>query len=88
MKLRFSFKAARLIIKTQGLDSPKRLRVLTDMNIYDICNITKKPGGKNSNEMSYRGWQVPATAQENLKLAVYLFHPWGRCTFDWEVLEV
>ena len=27
-------------------------------------------------------------AQENLKLAAFLFHHWWRCTLDWEITEV
>ena len=47
----FSPKAARLFVRVQGLDSPERLRVLTDKNVDDICNVIRKPGGKIFNRM-------------------------------------
>ena len=46
--LRFSLKAAKLPIRDQGLDSEERLQVLTNKNVDDICNVAKKPGGKNA----------------------------------------
>ena len=86
--LRFSSKAAKLLVREQGLDSPKRHRVFTDKNVNEICNVMKKPDGKNANGMPDRGQQVSVIAQENLKLAVFLFHHWWRFTFDWEVTGV
>ena len=47
----------------------------------------RKPGGKKANGMSERWQQVSVIAQENLKQAVFLFHHWWRCTFDWKVTE-
>ena len=47
--LGFSPKAAKLLVREQGLDNPERLRVLTDKNVDDICNVVRKPGGKNAN---------------------------------------
>ena len=47
-----------------GLDSPERLRV-TNKNVDDICNVLRKPGGKNADEMCHRGQQVSVIAQEN-----------------------
>ena len=44
----------------------------------------RKPGGKNADEMPDRGKQVSVVAQENLKLAIFLFHHRQRCTLDWE----
>ena len=38
--------------------------------------------------MSNRGQQVSVTAQENLKLAAFLFHHRWRYIFDWEVMGV
>ena len=35
-QLGFSLKAAKLLIRKQGLDIPDRLRVLTDKNVDDI----------------------------------------------------
>ena len=72
--LGFSPKAAKLLVRGQGLDSLERLRVLTDKNVDDICNVVRKPGGKNANRMPNRGQQVSVIAQENLNLAVFLFH--------------
>ena len=82
MWLRYSSEAARLLIRVQGLDSPERLRVLMERNADDIHNIMRKPGGKNANGTSDREQQVSVIAQENLKLAVFLFHHWWSCTFD------
>ena len=80
--LRFSPETARLLIREQELDSPERLRVLTDKNVDDICNVLRKQGSKNANWMPKRGQQVSVTAQENLKLAIFLFHHWWRYTFN------
>ena len=38
--------------------------------------------------MPDRGQQVLVIAQENLKLAAFLFHHRWRCTIDWEVTAV
>ena len=48
IQLGFSPEAAKLLIREQGLDNPDRLRVLTDKNVDDICNVARKPGGKNA----------------------------------------
>ena len=74
IQLGFSPKAVKLLFRVQGLDSLERLRALTDKNINDICNFTRKPGDKNSREMPNRGQQVSVIAKENLKLAAFLFH--------------
>ena len=86
--LGFSSEAARLLIREQGLDSPERLRVFTDMNLDDICNVVRKPGNKNAEGTLDRGQQVSVIAKVNLKLAVFLFHHQWRCTFGWEVMGV
>ena len=44
----------------------------------------RKPDGKNANGRSDRGQQLSVIAQENLKLAVFLFRHQWRCIFDWE----
>ena len=88
IRLGFSPEAAKLLIREQGLDNPDRLRVLTDKNVDDICNVMRKPGGKNANGTPDRGQQVSVIAQENLKLAAFLFHHWWRCTLDWEIMGV
>ena len=64
----------KLLIREQGLDSPDRLRVLIDKNVDDICNVVRKAGGKNANGTPDRGQQVLMIAQENLKLAAFLFY--------------
>ena len=51
IQLGFSPKAANWLIREHQLDHPERLRVFTDKNIDDICNIVSKQGGKNANEM-------------------------------------
>ena len=56
------------------VDSSERLRVITDKNVDNTCNVKRKPGGKNANVSPNRGQQDSVTAQENLKLAVFLFH--------------
>ena len=74
IQLGFSPKAAKLLIREQGLDNPDRLRVLTDKNVDDICNVVRKPGGKNADGTPDRGQQVSMIAQEHLKLTAFLFH--------------
>ena len=69
-------------LREQGLDSPDTLRVLMNKNVDDICNAVRKLCGKNANGISNKGQQVSIIAQENLKLAVFLFHHRWRCTFD------
>ena len=53
--LGLSPKAAKLLIKEQGLNNPDTLRVLTDKNVDNICNVVRKPGGKNANGMPIQG---------------------------------
>ena len=86
--LGFSPEAAKLLISEQKLDSPDRLRVLTDKNVDDIFNVVRMPGGKNADGTPNRGQQVSVIAQENLKLAAFLFHHRWRCTLDWEIMGV
>ena len=62
-----------MLIRKQGLDSPERLSVLIK---------------KNANGAPDRRQQVSVIAQENLKLAAFLFHHRWRCTFGWEVMRV
>ena len=88
VQLGFILTAAKLLVREQGLDSPERLQVLTDKNVDDFCNVVRKPGGKIANGMPNRGEQVSVIAQENLKLAVFLFHHGWRCTLDWEIIGV
>ena len=86
--LGFSPKAATLLVREQGLDSPERLRVLTAKNVNDICNVMRKPGSKNADRTPERGQQISFIVQKNVKLATFLFlHRW-RCTLDWEVTGV
>ena len=84
----FSHKAAKLLIREQGLDSPERLSVLTDKNVNDDCYVVRKSGRKNANGMPSRGQQVSVIAQENLKLAAFIFHHMCRCTLNWKVMGV
>ena len=85
IQLGFSPKAAKLLIIEQRLDSIESLRVLTNKNIDDICNIVRKIGSKNADGMLGRGQQVSVIAQANLKRAIILFHHRWRCTYDWEI---
>ena len=77
-----------MLVREQGLDRPERLRVLINKNVDDICNFMRKQGSKNANGMLDRGQQVSVIAQENLKLAAFLFHHRWRCTLDWEIMGV
>ena len=87
--LGFSAKAAKLLVREQGLDSLERLRVFADKNVDDICsNVVRNPGGTNANGSSDRGQQVSVIAWENLKLAIFLFHHRWRCTSDWDIMRV
>ena len=83
--LRFSPKAAKLLLREQGVESAERLRVLTNKNVDDICNVMRKPGHNDANGMHDKGQQVSIITQENLKLAAFLFHHRWRCTLDWEL---
>ena len=42
LQLRFSSESARLLVEEQQIDSP-------DKNVNYICNVMRKPGGKNAN---------------------------------------
>ena len=88
IRLGFSPKAAKLLVREQGQDNPDRLRVCIDKNVHDICNVTRKPGSKNANGTPNGGQQVSVIAQENLKLTAFLFHHRWRFTFDWELTGV
>ena len=55
IQLGCSPEAATLLIRGQRLDSPDRLRVLTDKNVDDIYNVVRKLGSKNVNGMPDRG---------------------------------
>ena len=83
--LGFSPKAAMLLTREQGLDSTEKLRVLIDKNVDDICNVVRKPYGKNDDWTPKREQQVSVIAQENLKLTAFIFHHRWRCTLDWEI---
>ena len=76
----FSPKAAKLLVREQGLYSSERIRVLANKNVDDTCNVVRKTGGKNADGMPNRGQQISVIAQEKLKL--------GRCTLDWEIMGV
>ena len=86
IRLGFSPKAAKLLIKEQGLDNPDRLRILTDKNADDIFNVMRKPFSMSAYATPNRGHWVLVIAQENLKLAAFLFHHRWRCTNDWEIM--
>ena len=88
MQLGFSPKAARLLVREQEIDSPDKLRVLTEKDADDICNVIRKPGGKNADRLPNRGQQVSVIAQANLKLAAFLFPHKCRCIFHQEVTGV
>ena len=64
MWLRFRPEAARLLIREQGLDSQEQMRVLTDKNVDDICNVVRKQGSKNASGMPNRGQKVSVIAKK------------------------
>ena len=74
LQLGFSPKAAKLLIREMGINSPGRMRVLKDKDVHDICNVVRKSGSKSADGMPDRGQKVSIMAQENLKLAPFLFH--------------
>ena len=41
IRLEFNPEAAKLLIIEEGLDSRERLKVLTDKNVDDICNVMR-----------------------------------------------
>ena len=86
--LGFNPKAAQWLIREHGQDSPDSLQVLINKSVDNNCNIVRKPGGKNANGMPQIGPSVLVIAQENPKLATFLFHHRWMCTFDWEVTGV
>ena len=53
--LGFNPKAAKLLIREQGLDSPETLIVLTNKNVDDICNVVRKSGDKNADGTPTKG---------------------------------
>ena len=58
IRLGFSPNAAKLLIREQEVYSPERLRVLTEKNVDDICNVMRKPGSKNADGTSNRRQQI------------------------------
>ena len=64
IQLELSPEAAKLLIKEQGQDIPERLRILTNKNVDDICNVMRKTSSKNANETPDRRQQVSVIAQE------------------------
>ena len=55
VQLGFSHDSARVLVHKQGLNSTYRLRALTNKNVDDICNVTRKPGGKSTNNLPTDG---------------------------------
>ena len=86
--LEFSLAEEKLLIKEQELDSPERLPVLTDKNVHDICNVVRKPGVKSADGIINTKQQISAIAQENLKVAAFLFYHKWRCNLDWKPTRV
>ena len=62
IQLGFSPKAAKLLVREQGIGSPERLQILIDQNVDDTHNVLRKPGGKNADEMPNIGQQVSVIA--------------------------
>ena len=58
-------KAAQLLIREQSLGSLGRLKIFTDNNVNNICNVRIKPGCKNAKETPKKEHQLPVIAQEN-----------------------
>ena len=70
----FSPEAAKLLVREQRLDSPERLRVLTDKNVNNICNFFIKQRWQECQCDAQQGAASLRIAQESLKLAIFLFH--------------
>ena len=47
----FSPEPAKLLTKEQGLDSPERLRALTNNNVHDIYNVMRKLGDNTGQQL-------------------------------------
>ena len=56
--LGFSPKAAKLLLREQGLDKANRLRIFKNNTVKDICNVMRKQVSKNANGTPDRGQQV------------------------------
>ena len=41
--------AARVLVHNQGLDSPDRLRIVTNKNVDNMFNVIRKSGSKSKN---------------------------------------
>ena len=61
--LGFSYVAARLLVRDQGLDSHERMRVFMDKNVDDICNVMRNPGIKKADGAPDRGHQLSVISQ-------------------------
>ena len=56
--------------------------------VDDICSIMRKPGNKNVDGTPNRGSQASVMAQENLRLADFLFYYSWRCIIEWKVMKM
>ena len=56
LQIGFSPKSARLFTREKGLESTDKLRVLTDKDVNDICNVMRKPAN--------RGQHISVISQE------------------------
>jgi len=65
----FTVAAAAAIFDDQGIDSLPELRILTDLEVENLCKVIRRPGGSVQNPIE--GHAVSLRAENNLKLAAY-----------------
>jgi hypothetical protein len=65
----FTVAAAAAIFDDQGIDSLPKLRILTDLEVNNLCKVIRCPGGSVQNPIE--GHAVSLRAKNNLKLAAY-----------------
>ena len=79
-RIGFSNQAATAITTVQQIDSVEELGLLEDEAVYNLCKVTRKPGGTITNNaavvgapanISDPGTQVSLRAENNLKLTAY-----------------
>jgi hypothetical protein len=65
----FTVAAAAAIFDDQGIDSLPKLRILTDLEVNNLCKVIRCLGGSVQNPIE--GHAVSLRAKNNLKLAAY-----------------
>jgi hypothetical protein len=65
----FTVAAAAAIFDDQGIDSLPKLRILTDLEVENLCKVIRRLGGSVQNPIE--GHAMSLRAKNNLKLAAY-----------------